>query len=75
MNRVRVIRKQQRRTLQDISEEVGVSIPFLSDVELGRRGAKPETWGRIAAALGVTVADLKGEEVDNGATSDRGGDG
>ena len=42
----------------------GVSPPFLYDLENGRRGARPETMERIAAALGVTVEELKGGDSD-----------
>lgn len=62
-NRVRLIRKAQNMTLQEVADAVGCSIPFLADVERGRRGAKPETWQRIADALGVRVEDLHNAEV------------
>ena len=68
MNRVRDIRKARNLTLQKVAEEVSCSIAFLSDVELNRRGAKPETWQRIADALGVTVQELRGD--DNGKVPD-----
>ena len=57
-NRVREIRKFKDMTLAEVAAKVGCSIPFLSDVELNRRGAKPETWQKIADALGVKVEDL-----------------
>jgi len=57
-NRVREIRKFKDMTLAEVAAQVGCSIPFLSDVELNRRGAKPETWQKIADALGVKVEDL-----------------
>lgn len=62
-NRVRLIRKAQNMTLQEVADAVGCSIPFLADVERGRRGAKPETWQRIADTLGVRVEDLHNAEV------------
>ena len=64
MNRVREIRKSKGIVLRELSEAVGCSIPYLSDVELNRRGAKDETWSRIAKALGVTVDDLRGDDHD-----------
>ena len=57
-NRVREIRKIKGMTLAEVAANVGCSIPFLSDVELNRRGAKPETWKKIADALGVKVEEL-----------------
>lgn len=62
MNRVRETRKEKGMALREIASAAGCSIPFLSDLELNRRGAKPETWQRIAAALGVTVEQLRGDE-------------
>lgn len=41
---------------------VGVSQPYLHDLESGRRGAKQETLQRIAEALGVAVTELIGKE-------------
>ena len=40
----------------------------MHDMENDRRGAKPETWLKIADALGVTVAELRGD--DNDKTAD-----
>ena len=62
MNRVREIRKEKGFTLREIATAAGCSIGFLSDVELNRRGAKEETWDRLATSLGVTVTDLKGDD-------------
>lgn len=62
MNRVRYIRKSKGMKLRQVAETAGCSIAFLSDVELNRRGAKPETWNKIADALGVEVDDLKGDD-------------
>lgn len=64
MNKVREIRKSKGIVLRELAEAVGCSIPYLSDVELNRRGAKPDTWSRIAGALGVTVDDLRGDDHD-----------
>lgn len=61
-NNVRAIRESKKLTLKDIALEVGCSIAFLADVELGRRGAKRDTWQRIADALGVSVEELKGDD-------------
>lgn len=64
MNRVREIRKQRGMALREIASAAECSIPYLSDLELNRRGAKPETWQRIADALGVTVQELRGDDDD-----------
>lgn len=58
MNRVRELRKSKGLTLRELAAAAGCSIGFLSDVELNRRGAKPETWQKIADALGVKVKAL-----------------
>ena len=60
-NNVRDIRHAKGLTMKDIADKVGVSIAFIHDVELERRSAKPETWQRIADALGVPVEALKGD--------------
>ena len=58
MNRVREIRMEREITQQMLADKVGVSRPFLVDVEKGRRGAKKSTWEKIADALGVTVEEM-----------------
>ena len=43
----------------ELARSVGVSQPFICDLENNRRGAKPETMSRIADVLGVSVEDLE----------------
>lgn len=64
MNRVLELRTKRGITQQALATAAGISRPFLVDIEKGRRGAKPDTWSRIAGALGVTVADLRGDDHD-----------
>lgn len=65
MNRIREIRKLMGVTQTALARAANISNPFLHDLELGARGAKPETLERIAEALGVTVEQLKGKEEAN----------
>ena len=64
MSEARMIRKEKGMTLKTVAESAGISIQFLADLERGRRSAKPGTWERVANALGVPVADLRGDEHD-----------
>jgi transcriptional regulator with XRE-family HTH domain len=56
--RLRDIRRLRRATLKTIADRAGVSESFLSQVERGRASASIASLQRIAAALGVSVADL-----------------
>ena len=58
MNRIKELRKALKMTQCQLSEKAGVSQPYLLDLENNRRGAKTETYERIAEALGVTVEEL-----------------
>lgn len=58
MNRIKELREAKGINQKELSELAGVSRPYLCDLEKNRRGAKPETYQRIADALGVPVADL-----------------
>lgn len=60
-NRVLQIRSEQSMTQRELAEAAGVSRPYLCDLENNRRGAKPETWERIANVLGVSVDELIAE--------------
>ena len=56
--RLRDIRRLRRATLKTIADRAGVSESFLSQVERGRASASIASLQRIAAALGVSLADL-----------------
>jgi transcriptional regulator with XRE-family HTH domain len=56
--RLRAIRTLRRVTLRTVAERAGLSESFLSQVERGRANASVASLKRIAAALGVNVADL-----------------
>lgn len=61
MNRIKELRESKGINQKELSEKAGISRPFLCDLEKNRRGAKPETYQRIADALEVTVSDLRQE--------------
>jgi transcriptional regulator with XRE-family HTH domain len=56
--RLRAIRRLRRATLRTVADRAGLSESFLSQVERGRANASVASLKRIAAALGVNVADL-----------------
>lgn len=58
MNNIKRIREDKGITQKALAEAANVSSPFMYDLENGNRNAKPETWERIATALGCTVNDL-----------------
>lgn len=61
--RIRQLREQQRMTLEQLAGRCGMSKGFLSDVENGNRGLRPESLLRVAQALGASVDYLMtGEE-------------
>lgn len=59
MNRIKEVRESCSMSQKSLAQAVGISCPFLCDLEKNRRGAKPDTMLRIANALGVPVADLE----------------
>jgi len=56
--RLRAIRRLRRLTLKTVADRADLSESFLSQVERGRANASVASLKRIAAALGVNVADL-----------------
>lgn len=56
--RLRAIRHLRRATLKTVAERAELSESFLSQVERGKASASIASLTRIAAALGVNVADL-----------------
>jgi len=48
----------QRRTLADVARIARVSMPYLSELERGRKEASSEVLAAICDALGIELADL-----------------
>ncbi|WP_338693418.1 helix-turn-helix transcriptional regulator [Streptomyces sp. Q6] len=56
-----VLRRQRRaqgRTLQDVADVAGISMPYLSEVERGRKEASSEMLAAAAGALGLGLVDV-----------------
>lgn len=62
MNRIKELRTAKGITQTKLAEDANVTQPFINDLEHGRRGAKPDTFRRIAEALGVTPEELEADE-------------
>lgn len=65
MNNIKRIREEKGMTQKALADAASISAPYLLDLERGSRGAKPETWMRIASALGCTVAELMNDDGGN----------
>ncbi|WP_229909703.1 helix-turn-helix domain-containing protein [Streptomyces flavofungini] len=57
-NVLRRERRAQERTLKDVADAARISVPYLSEVERGRKEASSEVLAAAAAALGLGLADL-----------------
>lgn len=55
---IRERRKSLGFTLSNVSEKTGVSLGYLSQIELGKNSASIETLYRICLALGIKMSDL-----------------
>ncbi|MFF3849162.1 helix-turn-helix domain-containing protein [Streptomyces sp. NPDC002328] len=51
-------RQAQRRTLKDVADAARISMPYLSEVERGRKEASSEVLAAAARALGLGLGDL-----------------
>jgi len=51
-------RQAQERTLQDVADEAMISMPYLSELERGRKEASSEILAAAANALGLRLSDL-----------------
>jgi len=58
---LRRTRLEQRRTLAHVARTAMVSMPYLSEVERGRKEASSEILAAICDALGIDLADLLAE--------------
>ncbi|WP_225823993.1 helix-turn-helix domain-containing protein [Streptomyces naphthomycinicus] len=64
-------RLAQERTLKDVAEAARISMPYLSEVERGRKEASSEVLAAAAQALGLGLADLLSLTQDELARSSR----
>ena len=55
---IRDRRKSMNFTLSNVSEKTGVSLGYLSQIELGKNSASIETLYRICLALGIKMSEL-----------------
>jgi transcriptional regulator with XRE-family HTH domain len=51
-------RLAQERTLQDVADAARISMPYLSELERGRKEASSEVLAAAARALGLGLAEL-----------------
>jgi transcriptional regulator with XRE-family HTH domain len=58
---LRRTRLTQRRTLADVARAARVSMPYLSEVERGRKEASSEVVAAICEALHIDLSDLLAE--------------
>ncbi|WP_342363059.1 helix-turn-helix transcriptional regulator [Terrarubrum flagellatum] len=55
---IKVWREYRKMSARALAAEIGVSAPFLSQIENGQREGSFETMKKIAAALNVALDDL-----------------
>jgi transcriptional regulator with XRE-family HTH domain len=58
---LRRIRQGQGRTLADVARAAKVSMPYLSEVERGRKEASSEVLAAICDSLGIALPDVLAE--------------
>jgi len=51
-------RHTQERTLAEVAEEAAVSLPYLSEIERGRKEVSSDLLEAVADALEISVADV-----------------
>jgi transcriptional regulator with XRE-family HTH domain len=57
-NPIRVWRERRGLTQQQLAEAAGISVPYLSQIESGKRGGSAEVLAVIARALGLALDDI-----------------
>ncbi|GIV78099.1 MAG: transcriptional regulator [Litorilinea sp.] len=57
-NPIQVWREYRGLTQQQLAEAAGISVPYLSQIESGKRQGSPEVLAAIAKALGLSLDDI-----------------
>ena len=55
---LRQARHDQNRTLSDVAEQAGISVPYLSEIERGRKEPSSEMLAAVSGALDLDLLDL-----------------
>ncbi|MFD6949651.1 transcriptional regulator [Nocardiopsis sp. TSRI0078] len=58
---LRRTRTEQGRTLREVAEDAQVSLPYLSEIERGRKEASSEVLAAVYRSLGLSLSDVLGE--------------
>lgn len=58
---LRRARLEQGRTLREVAESAQVSLPYLSEIERGRKEPSSEVLAAVYRALGLQLIDLVGD--------------
>jgi transcriptional regulator with XRE-family HTH domain len=61
-DKIRHLRNEKNLSLRELARQVGVSAPFLTDVENHRRYPADDTLIKLAQVLGTTFEDLKSHD-------------
>lgn len=70
---LRRIRLDRSLTLRTVADDARISMPYLSEIERGRKEASSEILAVICQALGMTVLDLLREVTDEAVVVDLAG--
>ena len=57
-SRIRTYRTYRKMTVSDLAEAAGISQPYLSEIESGKKTGSVDVLKRIAAALKVDLNDI-----------------
>ncbi len=55
---IKIVRKFRQMTQADLAENSGISRPYLTEIETGKKDGSLRAMKSIAGALGVSVGDL-----------------
>ena len=58
---LRRTRVEQGRTLREVAEDAQVSLPYLSEIERGRKEASSELLAAVYRSLGLSITEVLGE--------------
>ncbi|MDE3722503.1 MULTISPECIES: helix-turn-helix domain-containing protein [Nocardiopsis] len=58
---LRRTRVEQGRTLRQVAEDAQVSLPYLSEIERGRKEASSEVLAAVYRSLGLSITDVLAE--------------
>ncbi len=62
---LRILRKQHKLSLKELSEKTGISVSFLSSIERGEKSPTLDTLLKLSSAFNINISEMTGQSASS----------